>query len=416
MEKIFGLLGRTLAHSWSPAIHRALGCSEYRLFELEPEQLGDFLARENIGGLNVTIPYKITAMSFCDVIHDTARAIGCVNTIVRGRDGRLYGWNTDAEGFRWMLFRTGISLKGRKVLVLGSGGASRTVQAVSRELGAGEIVVVSRSGENHYGNLSRHADSEIIVNATPVGMYPDTGCAPVALNLFPHCCGVLDLIYNPRRTALLLRAEELGIPCSDGLPMLVAQAKAAEEYFFDKTISDDENERILKQLYRQSENIVLIGMPGCGKSSVGQALSRLTGRDVIDTDDEVVQRTGCSIPTLFAQQGEAVFREWEHRVVQQVGKLSGKLILTGGGVVKDERNYAALRQNGRIYHLVRDLKLLPTEGRPLSQVTSPDAMWRERAPLYARFRDCVMENTGTVEETAAAIWRDFCAHFGDKRT
>ena len=412
-ERIFGLLGRKLGHSWSPPIHRELGCEGYQLIELEPEQLKHFFARTDIGGVNVTIPYKIDVMSLCDVVDDSARDIGCVNTIVRREDGKLYGWNTDAAGFCWMASRAGISLAGKKVIILGSGGASHTVQAMSRKLGAKEIVVVSRSGEDNYENLSRHGDGDIIINTTPVGMYPDTGVSPVDLTMFPSCCGVLDVIYNPRRTALLLQAEKLGIPCSDGLPMLVAQAKAAEEYFFEKSIPDSENERILAQLYRQTGNIVLVGMPGCGKTAVGRALAGLTGRQAIDMDEEIVRMAGCSIPEIFEKQGEDAFRRLEREVAQQVGKLSGKIILTGGGVVKDERNYNALHQNGRICHLVRDLEQLPTEGRPLSQSTNLTQMWKERAPLYERFRDCVIENTGTVEETADAVWREFCAHSGD---
>ena len=412
-ERIFGLLGRKLGHSWSAPIHRELGCESYQLIELEPEQLKSFFDRTDLGGVNVTIPYKIDVMSFCDEIDESAGAIGCVNTIVRREDGKLYGWNTDAAGFCWMVSRAGISLEGRKVIILGSGGASHTVQAMSRKLGAREIVVVSRSGKDNYENLSRHADGEVIINTTPVGMYPNTGVSPVDLSIFPSCCGVLDVIYNPRRTALLLQAEKLGIPHSDGLPMLVAQARAAEEYFFEKSIPDSENERILAQLYGQTGNIVLIGMPGCGKTTVGQVLAELTGRQAIDMDEEIVRLACCSIPEIFEKQGEAAFRALEREVAQQVGKLSGKIILTGGGVVKDERNYDALHQNGRIYHLVRDLEQLPTDGRPLSQSTNLTQMWKEREPLYTRFRDCVVENTGTVEETAKAVWREFCAYSGN---
>ena len=411
-QKIYGLLGRKLGHSWSAPIHAALGCEDYRLIELEPDELGAFLAQENIGGLNVTIPYKLDVMPFCDEIDEAAKDIGSVNTLAR-RGGTLCAWNTDAVGFCWMAERAGISMAERKVLVLGSGGASRTAVAMSRKLGAREIIVVSRSGENNYENLSRHADAEIIVNTTPVGMYPKTGESPVDLTAFPACKGVLDVIYNPRRTALLLQAEELGIPCSDGLPMLVAQAKAAEEHFFETTISDSEHERILAQLRQETANIVLIGMPGCGKTTVGEALSHLTGREAIDIDARIVEQAGCSIPEIFAADGEAAFRALERDVTAEVGKSSGKIILTGGGVVKDPRNYASLRQNGRIYHLTRDLDLLPTEGRPLSQGADLAAMWAERKPMYERFRDVIIENNGTVEETAAAIWRDFCAHSGD---
>ena len=411
-EKVYGLLGRKLGHSWSPPIHGALGCEGYRLIELEPEELGEVLSRTDIGGLNVTIPYKRDVMPFCDVIDEMAKAIGSVNTLVRRTDGKLYAWNTDASGFRWMAERAGIRLDGKKVVILGSGGASLTAQAVSRAMGAREVIVVSRSGEDNYENLSRHADAEIVVNTTPVGMYPAVGVSPVDLTAFPRCEGVLDVIYNPRRTALLLQAEELGIPCSDGLPMLVAQAKAAEEHFFDKSIPDSENERILAMLRKEMTSIVLIGMPGCGKSTLGLALAELTGREAIDLDQRIVEKAGCPIPQIFAEQGEAAFRALEREVTAEVGKLSGKIILTGGGVVKDRRNYAPLHQNGRIYHLIRDLNVLPSDGRPLSQTTDLSVMWAEREPLYTAFRDAVIDNNGPAEDTAAAIWRDFCENSG----
>ena len=216
-KKIYGLLGRKLGHSWSPPIHKALGCEDYRLFEREPEELAEFLSRPDLGGLNITIPYKRDVMAYCDGIDGTAKAIGSVNTLVRRADGKLYAWNTDAAGFRWMAERAGISFAEKKVVILGSGGASLTAQAVCRAMGAREVIVVSRSGEHNYENLSRHADAEILVNTTPVGMYPAAGVSPVDLAAFPNCTGVLDVIYNPRRTALLLQAEDLGIPCSDGL-------------------------------------------------------------------------------------------------------------------------------------------------------------------------------------------------------
>ena len=412
-EKVYGLLGRKLGHSWSAPIHAALGCADYRLIELEPEELAPFLRREDIGGLNVTIPYKRDVMPLCDVIDPAAEAIGSVNTIVRRPDGKLVGCNTDIDGFRYMARRAGISLAGKKVVILGSGGASLTAQAAARQEGAAEITVISRSGPDSYENLGRHADAQVLVNTTPVGMYPKNGEQPVDLAVFPALEGVLDVIYNPRRTALLLQAEELGIPCSDGLPMLVAQAKAAEEHFFDRLIADSENERILAQLRREMTNLVLIGMPGSGKSTVGAALAALTGREAIDIDARIAEKAGCSIPEIFAKGGEAAFRALEREATAACGALSGKLLLTGGGVVKTPENYAALHQNGRIYQLLRPLELLPTDGRPLSQGADLAAMWAERAPLYERFRDAAIDNSGTVEQTAQAIWRDFCEHSGD---
>lgn len=413
MEKVYGLLGRKLGHSWSAPIHHELGCGSYRLIELEPEELGAFLAREDIGGLNVTIPYKRDVMQYCHVIDEAALAIGSVNTITRRADGKLCAFNTDAAGFLYMARRAGITFDGKKVVVLGSGGASLTARAMAKKEGAGEVVVISRSGGNNYGNLHLHADADIVVNTTPVGMYPKNGETPVDLTAFPRCSGVLDVVYNPRRTALLLQAEELGVPCSDGLPMLVAQAVAAEEHFFEKVIPESENERILALLRGQMTNIVLIGMPGSGKTTVGEALARRTGREAIDVDREIVRRAGRTIPEIFAAQGEAAFRELERQMTAELGALTGKIILTGGGVIMDPRNYGPLHQNGRIYHLWRELEVLPVEGRPVSQNTGAQQLWAERKPMYERFRDAMIDNNGTVQETAEAIWRDFCENSGN---
>ncbi len=411
-ELIYGLLGRTLGHSWSVPIHTALGCPNYRLYEREPEQLEAFLRQETLGGINVTIPYKQAVMPLCDEIDPLAMSIGSVNTIVR-RCGKLYAWNTDAAGFCRMAERAGIDFCGKKAVILGSGGASLTVQAMARQLGAREIVVVSRTGEDHYGNLFRHADADIIVNTTPVGMFPHNGEKLVDLTQFPRCSGVLDLIYNPRRTALVLQAKALGIPCSDGLPMLVEQAVAAEEYFFHTTIQNGAADAILRQLRQQTTNIVLIGMPGCGKTTVGHLLAGLTGREPIDIDDEIQRHTGRTIPEIFSTEGESFFRALEHRELAEAGKKTGKLILTGGGAVKDPRNEALLRQNSRIYQLDRRLELLTTQGRPLSQASGVEALWAAREPLYRQFRDILIDNNGRAEDAAQVIWRDFCEHSGD---
>ena len=407
-ERIYGLLGRTLKHSYSVPIHRALGNDGYALYELEPELLGAFLAREDVAGLNVTIPYKRDAMAYCDVLDKTAREIGSVNTIVRRPDGTLAGYNTDAYGLTYMASRAGIAFSGKKVVILGSGGASLTAQFVAKTRGAREIVVISRGGADNYDNLSRHSDAQIVINTTPVGMYPHTGEAPVDLALFPACEGLLELVYNPRRTALAFRAEELGIPCGEGLSMLVAQAKAAEELFFGREIADGENERILRLLRRSTQNIVLIGMPGSGKTTIGAALAQLCGRTLIDLDEQIVLAAGKPIPEIFAESGEATFRALEREQAQSWGKESGLVLVTGGGIVKDERNYQPLRQNGRIYQITRDLALLPREGRPLSLITDMETMLRERAPLYARFRNASIANDTTPEAAAAEIWREFC--------
>ena len=406
-----GLLGEKLGHSYSPAIHAQLADYAYGLYEVAPEDLPAFLTGGDFDALNVTIPYKKAVIPYCAELSPIAQKLGSVNVLVRRPDGTLYGDNADAFGFEYLVRHSGIDVAGQKALVLGNGGASATIQAVLEQLGA-HVTVISRHGPDNYDNLDRHADARVIVNTTPVGMYPNNGAAAVDLTAFPACAGVLDLIYNPRRTALLLQAEALGIPCSDGLPMLVAQAKAAEEHFFDRTIADSENERILAQLRREMTNLVLIGMPGSGKSAVGAALAALTGREAIDIDARIAEKAGCSIPEIFAKGGEAAFRALEREATAACGALSGKLLLTGGGVVKTPGNYAALHQNGRIYQLLRPLELLPTDGRPLSQGADLAAMWAERAPLYERFRDAAIDNSGTVGQTAQAIWRDFCENSG----
>lgn len=412
-EKIYGLLGRRLGHSWSVPIHQALGCEDYRLIELEPEQLGDFLRREDIGGLNVTIPYKRDVMAFCDVIDEGAKAIGSVNTIVR-REGKLYGYNTDIDGFLYMLRRADISLAGKKVLILGSGGASLTAQAAARREGAREVVVVSRSGPDNYENLpQRHGDAEVLVNTTPVGMWPDMAGRPVDLFVFPDMEAVADVIYNPGRTGLLLQAKKGGLRRTGGLPMLVAQAKRAEELFFDKAIPDGETENIIAQLWRDRTNLVLVGMPGCGKTTVGRALARLSGKPFVDLDERIVDSAGASIPEIFAQEGEETFRHLESLVLDDVCTQGGQVIATGGGAVLQAENRAAMRRTGRVYFLRRALEELPTDGRPLSQKGSLEEMYRARKPLYSAAADVVIDNSVALEETAELIWRDFCENSGD---
>ncbi len=406
--RIYGLVGRALAHSYSAPIHRELGNGGYRLIELEPEQLGAFLKRGDIGGLNVTIPYKKDAMAYCDALDETALTVGCVNTIVRRADGLLEGFNTDAYGLAYMAGRAGIRFAGKKTLIFGSGGASLTAQFVAKNGGSREIVVVPRGGADNYGNLNRHADAEILINATPVGMYPHAGAMAADPALFPKCGGVLDLVYNPRRTAFLLRAEELGIPCSDGLPMLVAQAKAAEERFFGRTIPETEIERILRLLRRDRQNIVLIGMPGSGKSTVGCALAELTGRTAIDLDEQIEQAEGRSIPDIFESFGEDAFRRMEREQAQIWGMESGIILVAGGGIVKDANNYTALHQNGRIYQVLRDVELLGRVGRPLSARADLAEMQRNRQPLYEHFRDAAVENNTSAEAAARTIWEEYC--------
>lgn len=397
-----GLLGRKLSHSYSPAIHARLGPYEYRLYEREPEELETFLRTGNWDGLNVTIPYKKAAAACCDQLSPLAQSLGSVNTLVRRPDGNLYGDNTDAWGFWETIRRMGIECAGKKALILGSGGASVTVQAVLHQLGA-QTVVISRSGAHNYQNLDQHPDAAILVNATPVGMYPENEHSPLSLSHFPRLEAVCDLIYNPARTRLLLDAEARGISCTNGLYMLVAQAARSSELFTGKSISREIQESIVAQVGTSMENWILIGMPGCGKSRIGALLARHTGRPFVDADQEVERRMGMSIPAFLSRHGEAAFRALETQVLQDLGKGSGQVIATGGGCVTQGENLPFLRQNGRIIWLQRPLESLTTRGRPLSQTVGLEALYQSRQPMYARFADHIVSNAGSLEDTVRQI-------------
>ncbi len=398
----YGLLGEKLGHSFSPQIHRALAGYDYRLLPTPPEEVAELFRRRDFRGLNVTIPYKQTVIPLCDEVDPRAAAIGAVNTVVN-RNGRLTGYNTDIDGMICMARRAGVDLAGKKVVILGSGGTSHTAQAAARELGAAEIAVISRHGPDNYGNLSRHADAQVLINTTPVGMYPDCGLSPVSLDAFPRLEGVLDVVFNPLRTALLLQAMDRGLPCSCGLPMLVAQARRAAELFTGTAIPSSRAEEVLSSLSSELENIVLIGMPGCGKTTVGRALAERLGRAFVDLDEEIVRRAGRPIPDIFAREGEDAFRALETRAVREAGSRTGLVISTGGGVVTRKENRDPLRQNGVIVHLTRPLAALPTGGRPVSQSTDLAVLWQRRAPLYAAFADLTADNSGPLERALEQI-------------
>lgn len=397
-----GLLGRKLSHSYSPQIHSYLGDYSYALFEKEPQELEDFLRQGDFTGINVTIPYKKDVIPFLDELSPTARTMGAVNTIVRRPDGTLFGHNTDYFGFTSMLHQSGLQTSEKKVLVLGSGGAANTVIQVLEEHHA-NVVVISRSGADNYENLHLHQDASIIVNTTPVGMYPKNGISPVDLDLFPKLEGVLDLIYNPARTQLLLDAEKRNIPDFNGLWMLVAQAKEAAEHFTGHRISDTVIAGIHRKLALQMQNIVLVGMPGCGKSTIGKLLAEKTGKQFMDSDEEIIRLAGKSIPEIFAEDGEEVFRQWETKALDSLCRQSGLVIATGGGCVTRARNYSLLHQNSTILWLKRSLELLPTDGRPLSQQNGMKDMYYVRKPLYEAFSDISAENSSTPEKTISNI-------------
>lgn len=399
---ICGLLGQHLGHSYSPAIHSQLANYSYSLYEKEPQDLAEFLKNGDFQGLNVTIPYKKAVIPYLDELSPVATRLGAVNTIVRRSDGTLIGHNTDYFGFRSMVEQSGLRPQCKKALVLGSGGASNTAVAVLEEIGA-QVVVISRSGENNYANLDRHSDAAIIVNTTPVGMYPHVCTAPIDLTLFPQLEGVLDVIYNPARTQLLLDAEARGLITMNGLWMLVAQAKESAEWFSGHSVSNDRIRQIHHRLQQQMENIILIGMPGCGKSTVGRKLASRLGRKFVDADAAIEAHAGMTIPAIFAQQGEEGFRKIETTVLAQLGKESGLVLATGGGCVTRPENYPPLHQNGRIIWIKRDIAQLPTKGRPLSQNGKLAAMYQIRKPMYQRFADLTVENSSDPDCTVQKI-------------
>lgn len=403
-----GLLGRKLAHSYSPAIHRHLGDYEYTLMEREPEELDEFFRRCDFDAINVTIPYKEAVMKYCSSIDETAKKIGSVNTIVK-KDGKLLGYNTDYFGFKLMLERL-TDVNGKKVLVLGSGGSSKTVCAVVRDLG-GEPVVISRTGENNYENISRHYDdTDVIVNTTPVGMYPNNLVSPIKLDDFTSVSAVLDIIFNPSKTKLLLDAERLGIPCSNGLSMLVAQAKRASELFCDVSIPDSVIDGILRSIRCEVLSIVLVGMPGSGKSVVGKRLAKNLGREFVDADKYITDVSGRSPREIIEADGEAAFRRIESDALRELCKRSSCVIATGGGAVTVKENFDVIRQNSVVFYLKRDIAELQTSGRPLS-AGGEDALrllFERRREAYSAVADFEVESTGVINKTADVMKQIFC--------
>ena len=405
----YGLLGETLSHSYSPKIHGLLADYEYRLFPTAPEELESFLTSGDFAGLNVTIPYKKAVIPYLAELSPRAQKLGSVNTVVRRADGTLYGDNTDYAGFRYMLTGHEAAVQGKKALVLGSGGASVTVAQVLRDLGACAVVVISRTGEDNYENLERHADAGVLVNATPVGMYPNNGVSPVDLARLPALSLVADVIYNPAKTALMLQAEALGIPAVGGLSMLVAQAKYSADLFLGRPLPNSVIRQVEQRIAGQMKNIILIGMPGCGKTVIGKRLAAILGRKWIDLDRKIEAEAGKAIPEIFAEEGEEGFRRRETACVAQICSRSGCVISTGGGVVTRPENRDLLRQNGTVVYLRRELDKTymaqvmgnreRVEKRPMFQTKTPEELAAERLPLYLAWSDIKILNVG-VNETA----------------
>lgn len=405
-----GLIGKKLSHSFSPMIHSYLADYSYSFFELEEHELEAFVTSDSFDCANVTIPYKIKVMQYLDHISEEAKRIGSVNTVVR-RNGKLFGYNTDHYGFCYMLKAANIDVKDKNVLILGNGGSSLTARAACGDLHAKRIDCVSRSGDLNYENVyDARQDTEIIINCTPVGMYPNNGERLIDLSRFKHLTGVADIIFNPSKTRLLLDAEAMGIRCTNGLSMLCAQAKRACEIFCDGKICDSEIERICNIISRETKNIVLIGMPGSGKSTVGRILADKLSRRFIDTDEEIEKAVGMSIPKIFDLYGEEGFRKFEHEATIAVTKQSGAVIATGGGIIKRKDNTDALRQNSTVVFIRRDINALSCDGRPLSKKDKMQEMYAERAPLYLGACDIALDNDDTPNTCAKRIIDEIYSH------
>lgn len=396
----FFLLGEKLPYTHSPAIHQTFGLN-YGVKEVKADEIDAVLHAPDFGGCNVTIPYKQTVKGHLNWLSDKAHELNSVNTIVKDRDGTLLGYNTDYEGLRQTLLLADIKVKGRLVAILGTGATAHTAQAVVKDLGARSIVMVSRTKGVTYDQVNRYQNAEVVINTTPVGTYPNVDAQAVDLALFPHLEGVMDLTYNPLRTDLLIQAAELGVKWTNGLPMLCIQAAQSAKLW---GVSQADWEDAYKVVRRKVDNLVLIGMPASGKTTVGQALAQALGKEFVDVDQEIEAREGKDIPSIFADKGEAYFRQVEREVIAQVALSGGKVIATGGGAVKDPANVHALARQGRLVWLRRELDSLTGEGRPLS--SSKDAiakLWQERAPLYESAKDVAIDNDGTIEQCVKEI-------------
>ena len=402
-----GCIGKKLTHSFSKEIHAMLADYSYDLIELTEEQIPAFFARRDFDAINVTIPYKQTVIPYLDAVSDAAQRIGAVNTIVN-RGGRLYGYNTDYYGMKALIERNNIDLFGRKVLILGTGGTSRTARVVAQDLGAAEILTVSRQKSDcavtYSEAMTKHSDAQIIINTTPCGMYPDCDASPISLAPFTQLEGVIDAVYNPLATNLVLEARARGVKAEGGLYMLVMQAVVAAERFLDRLIDRAQAELVFAQVYADKENIVLTGMPGSGKSTVGRALAG-TGLTFVDTDEEIEKRCGCTIRELIEAKGEAYFRDLESEVIRGVSSVGGQIIATGGGTILRPENVHCLRRNGRLFFLDADItRLRATGSRPLSNTQEKiRQLYDARIDIYRATADVTVPDMASPEEEAEYI-------------
>ena len=405
--KKYGCIGKKLAHSFSKEIHEKLADYAYDLIELAEEEIAPFFEKKDFAAINVTIPYKQTVIPYLDSISEVAERIGAVNTIVN-KDGKLCGYNTDYYGMKALIERIGIDLTGKKVLVLGTGGTSKTARVVAVDMGAAEILTVSRRKTDHYITyeeaVQKHADANVIINTTPSGMYPDCESRPIDITEFTQLIGVVDVVYNPLCTNLVLDAKQRGIKAEGGLYMLVMQAVVAVERFLDTTIAKEVADQVFASIYASKENVVLAGMPGSGKSTVGKLLN-IEGFEFVDTDEEIEKRCGCSIKELIQEKGEAHFRALETEVIREVSSMNCRIISTGGGAVLKEENVRALKRNGKLYFLNADLsRLQATDSRPLSDTQEKLArLYTERMSLYTGTADVVVPDLRTPQDEADYI-------------
>ena len=405
--KKYGCIGKKLTHSFSKEIHAKLADYAYDLIELAEEEIAPFFEKKDFAAINVTIPYKQTVIPYLDSISEVAERIGAVNTIVN-KDGKLCGYNTDYYGMKALIERIGIDLTGKKVLVLGTGGTSKTARVVAADMGAAEILTVSRRKTDHYITyeeaVQKHADANVIINTTPSGMYPDCESRPIDITEFMQLIGVVDVVYNPLCTNLVLDAKQRGIKAEGGLYMLVMQAVVAVERFLDTTIAKEVADQVFASIYASKENVVLTGMPGSGKSTVGKCLN-IEGFEFVDTDEEIEKRCGCSIKELIQEKGEAHFRALETEVIREVSSMNCRIISTGGGAVLKEENVRALKRNGKLYFLNADLsRLKATDSRPLSDTQKKLArLYTERMSLYTGTADVVVPDLMTPQDEAIYI-------------
>ena len=407
----YGLIGEHLGHSFSKAIHEKIADYVYEIKEIEPDKVEEFMRARDFFGINVTIPYKEKVIPMLDYIDESAKKIGAVNTVVN-RNGKLYGYNTDYSGMRALVLRVGAKIEGKKVLIIGTGGASKAIRAVVDDLGAKEIIFVSNievEGALSYDEVYKnHTDVDVIFNASPVGMYPKNNACPIDLDKFTKLTALIDAVYNPIKTKLVREARKRGLKAESGLYMLGAQAVYAYEHFSGNKATKELCESVYNDVIKEKSNIILIGMPASGKSTIGKKLATLTGKQFIDTDAEIVKSEGTEISEIFATKGEGYFRDLEAKIVDEVSKLNGYVIATGGGAILKEENMDKLRQNGKVYFLDRDLELLvPTSDRPLSSDrASIEKRYNERYDIYCQACDVRVDGNGTVDKVAELIYKE----------